>query len=89
MVTIFIRHRVADYKAFRAVYDWLAVTRQAHNVRHDAVYQAVDDPNDVTVTHEFATIDEAKTFVASPQVQAAMKNAGVQGAPMIWFADRV
>ena len=80
MATMFVRHRVADYAAFRTVYDWLAATRDAHSVTADAIYQAVADPNDVTVTHDFATLDEARSFAASPQLQAAMRNAGVLGA---------
>jgi len=88
MATMFVRHQVADYAAFRIVYDWLAATREAHHVTADAVYQAVDDPNDVTVTHEFTTLAEARSFAASPQLQAAMRDAGVLGAPMVWFTDR-
>jgi hypothetical protein len=88
MATMFVRHQVADYAAFRVVYDWLAVTRNAHNVTADAVYQAADDPNDVTVTHDFVTIAAARAFAGSAELQAAMRNAGVLGAPMVWFTNR-
>jgi hypothetical protein len=88
MATMFVRHRVADYAAFRVVYDWLAATRSAHKVTADAVYRAADDPNDITVTHEFATVEAARAFAASPELQAPMRDAGVLGAPMVWYANR-
>ena len=88
MVTMFVRHRVADYAAFRRVYDFLGVTRVAHKVTTDAVYRAVGDPSDITVTHDFVTIEAARAFAASPELAAMMRDAGVLGAPMVWFGDR-
>jgi hypothetical protein len=88
MVTMFVRHRVADYAAFRRVYDFLAATRAVHKVVADAVYRAVGDANDITVTHDFVSIETARAFAASPELEARMRDAGVLGAPMVWFADR-
>jgi hypothetical protein len=33
--------------------------------RAEAVYRAVENPNDITVTHEFATIEAAQAFAES------------------------
>jgi hypothetical protein len=30
---------------------------------YNVVYQATDNPNDITVTHEFATVEAAQAFV--------------------------
>src|SRR5262245_54379312 len=49
MVRLFIRHAVTDYKAWRKVYDDFDAERRSMGVVGDAVYRAVDDPNDVTV----------------------------------------
>ncbi len=62
--------------------------QKAGGVTAEAVYQAADDPNDVTVTHEFPTLEAAKAFAGSADLRAAMHDAGVQGAPTIWFARR-
>ncbi len=51
----------------------------------DAVFQSVDDPNDVTVWHDFAGTDEARGFVSSEELRNARQRAGVQGEPEIWF----
>ena len=54
-------------------------------VTDDADFQSVDDPNDVTVWHDFPGTDEARAFVSSEALGNAMQRAGVQGEPEIWF----
>lgn len=88
MVTLFVRHRVADHATWRAVYDGFGPTQKALGVLAEAVYQAAGDPNDITVTHDFASLDAAHAFAASPELKQAMGPAGVEGAPSIWFATR-
>jgi hypothetical protein len=50
MATMFVRHTVSDYKAWRKVYDDFASTQKAMGVTAEAVYQSADNPNDITVT---------------------------------------
>ena len=52
----------------------------------DAVYRAVDDPNDVTVWHDFDTRDGAEAFVNSDRLHEVMAEAGVAGVPQTWMA---
>ena len=89
MMTMFVRHKVADYKAWRKVYDGFGSVQKAKGVTAAAVFQAADDPNDITVTHEFTTLEAAKAFVASEELKKGMQTAGVVGAPTIWFANKV
>jgi len=88
MVTLFVRHTVADYAAWRKVYDAFAPAQRAAGVTAAAVYQAADNPNDVTVTHDFATLAAAQAFTASTELKAAMQGAGVVGAPTVWFTTK-
>jgi hypothetical protein len=87
MATLFVRHQVSDYAAWRRVYDGFAPTKAALGVQTATVYRAADDPNNITVTHDFATLEAAQAFAASPELRAAMHDAGVQGAPTIWFTE--
>jgi len=89
MATMFVRHTVADYKAWRKAYDGFASVQKAGGVTGAAVYQAADNPNDVTVSHDFASIETAKAFAASPDLKKAMMGAGVVGAPTVWFTNKV
>jgi hypothetical protein len=88
MATLFVRHQAADYAAWRQVYDAFQPKARTLGVQADAVYQAVDNPNEITVTHDFATLESAQAFAASPELRSAMHDAGVVGAPTIWFAQR-
>jgi quinol monooxygenase YgiN len=84
-VNMFVRHEVADYATWKKSYDAFRATQQKMGVISEAVYQSVDNPNDVTVTHVFHSLEKAKAFAASPELKAAMEKAGVKGAPQIWY----
>ena len=88
MTTLFVRHQVADYAQWRQVYDGFTPTQKALGVQDQAVYQAIDDPNDVTVRHEFLTLEAAQAFGQSVELGTAMHDAGVASAPTVWFTTR-
>ena len=87
-VRMFVRHEVTDYAAWRKVYDDFDATRGKLGVTDQAVYLSVDNPNDVTVTHDFRGAEQAKAFAASPDLKAAMDRGGVKGTPAIWFTTK-
>ena len=87
MVRMFVRHDVADYDAWKKGYDEFDETRRGMGVTGDAVFQAADDPTDVTVTHDFESEDAARAFVSSPELKGAMENAGVVGEPQVWLTS--
>ena len=84
-VRMFVRHEVTEYAAWRKGYDAFDAARRKLGVSGQAVYQSVDNPNDVTVTHDFKTADKAKAFMTSAELKAAMEKAGVKGTPQIWI----
>ena len=88
MTTLFGRHQAADYAAWRRAYDAFQPKARTLGVKADTVYQAADNPNEITVTHDFATLEAAQAFAGSPELRSAMHDAGVVGAPTIWFAQR-
>ena len=53
------------------------------------MYQAADNPNDITVTHEFGSVEAAQAFAKSAELKSAMQSAGVVGTPTIWFTNKV
>ena len=85
MVRMFVRHQVADYSSWREVYDGIEQDRQEFGVTGHDVFQALGNPNDITVWHDFTSKDAADSFASSPQLRDAMQRAGVQGQPEIWF----
>jgi quinol monooxygenase YgiN len=88
MTTMFVRHTVSNYAAWRQAYDAFAPVQKAKGVLAQAVYRAADNASDITVTHEFASLEAAKAFADSKELKEAMAGAGVLGAPDIWFASK-
>jgi hypothetical protein len=88
VATLFVRHQAADYTAWRKAYDGFQPKARTLGVKSDAVYRAADNPNDITVIHEFATVEAAQAFAGSAELRAAMHDAGVLGAPTVWFTNR-
>jgi len=77
MAITFVFHHVADYDAWRKVYDGVAGLQREGGVTEDAVYRGADDPSNVLVMHRFGSADQARTFFENPELRAAMQEAGV------------
>lgn len=88
MATLFVRHDVADFGTWKQAYDDFDAERRTMGVTGDGVYQADGSPNDVTVYHEFDSMEAAKAFADSPRLREVMMEAGVVGEPNLWFATR-
>lgn len=88
MATLFVRHTVADYAAWRKAYDEFDAERKGMGVTSHGVYLLDGNQNDVTVYHEFPDAETAKAFAASPRLKEVMSKAGVQGTPNVWITQR-
>ncbi len=88
MTTLFVRHQVVDYAKWRQVYDTFGPVQDRFGVKSQAVYRDADNPNDVTVAHEFAALEAAQQFATSGELREAMSRAGIVGEPAIWFANK-
>ena len=82
-VTAAVRHKVADYDAWRTVYDGLADVQAKGGVTAKSVHRLVGDGDDLLVVHRFETLGEAEAFLSSDELRAGMQEAGVQGPPTI------
>ena len=81
--TLAVRHNVQDYAAWRKVYDELEPLRAQHGCTGKRVMQLPGDGNDLFITHEFPTAEQADSFAHDPALRDGMGRAGVQGAPGI------
>jgi hypothetical protein len=77
MATTVVMHRVADYDAWRKVYDSVAPLQKEGGVVEEAVYRGGEDPNMVLVLHRFSTMDQAHAFFDNADLRSAMTEAGV------------
>jgi hypothetical protein len=85
---MFVRHSVTDYGTWRKGYDDFDPERPGFGVRGHAVFQAVGDPTDVTVYHDFDNVEAAEAFVGSERLREVMEAAGVTGEPQIWIVEQ-
>lgn len=88
-VTLFERATVPDYEQWRKAFDTFRPELNAMGVVNSAVFQSADNPNAITVMHDFASLAQARTFLDSERLRAARRTAGVTHPPDIWFATRV
>ena len=86
MTRLFARHAVNDYSTWRAAYDDFDSERKEMGVRAHSVFQDADNPNMVTIMHDFDSVESAQSFSGSARLKEVMKEAGVAGPPEIWLA---
>jgi quinol monooxygenase YgiN len=88
MATLFVVHDVKDFGAWKQAYDAFDGERQSMGVTGHGVYQAEENPNQITIYHDFESMDAAKAFMQSDRLREVMVEAGVQGEPKVWFTNR-
>ncbi len=87
--TLFVKHKVADYKTWKSAYDDLGSLRKQKGVTAASVHRDPKDQNVVTVTHRFNDLSAATSFAGSDELKSTMAKAGVQGVPEIWFSEDI
>jgi heme-degrading monooxygenase HmoA len=85
-----VRHQVADFDAWKKVYDSFAPVQAEHGVQAHQVLRSIENPNDVTVTHTFESREAARDFFAMPELKDAMGEGGVKADSVdISYFDQV
>ena len=87
MAHMFVRVTVENYEMFREAYDNAEAIRRSAGSTENTVYQAIDNPNEVTVRIEFPTADAAKEYSTSQELRECMQAVGIQGPPTVWFVN--
>ena len=89
MASIVIRVKVADYAAWKRVYDEFDWFRKATGITAASVYRDADEPNTVLVVQRYKDMNGAHEFAESAELPAGMARGGVQGPPEIWFVEDI
>lgn len=84
-----VSHRVSSYETWKKAFDAHAPARAKAGIVGYAVNRDLEDPNTVIVYLQASTLDEVRSFCASPDLKDVMRNAGVEGAPRIAFVQGV
>src|SRR5215472_5817797 len=84
-VILVVHHRVADYDAWKLVFDEHESVRRSHGELEHRVYRDLNDPNRVVVHNDFPSEEAAREFAEDPSLREAMARAGVEGEPGMSF----
>lgn len=89
MPSLLIRHHVADYLAWKAVFDEHGMTRRANGSQGGRIYRSGDDPAEVVILLEWDDLERARLFADSDDLREALAQAGVTDRPDVWFLEEV
>jgi hypothetical protein len=92
MITVFVHHRVTDYKTWRPEFDRTAHGDWAKDLRDYSfrVWRGQDDPNLVIVANTFESREAAEAVMNNPALREAMARGGVVASSVrIDFVDDV
>jgi len=84
---VIIRHEVEDYTAWKKGFDAHGEARGAAGVVGHAINCAADNPNLVILYLQAEKVEQLQGLAGSDELKAAMKDAGVKGAPDISFVQ--
>ena len=85
MIQVLVRHKVADYQAWRAVFDAALDFRHKGGEQSARIFRDVEEEGMLTLLFDWDTMENARRFMHSPELGTKMKQAGVQGTPEIHF----
>jgi len=83
MAKIIVNHRVADFNKWKEGYSSDAARRSEMGVTEIAVGRKSDDPSMVYLIMDIKEPKHALAMFNDPQLQQAMKDAGVISAPEV------
>ncbi len=89
MASMLVQHKVKDFTDWKKVYDSVADLRSSNGELSDKIYRDESDPNSLTIIFKWDSIANAQRYAQSPELKAAMEQAGVEGPPNIHFLNEV
>jgi quinol monooxygenase YgiN len=85
MPYVLIIHEVADYAAWKKVFDGAAEIRKAAGERSYPVLKYQNDTNRIVHFSTWTSIEEARRFFESPQLVKIRAEAGVKSPEFIYL----
>ena len=89
MPALLIRHHVADYPAWKAVFDEHEPTRRANGAQGARLFRDADDPHEILLLLAWDDLDRARLFADSDDLSEAVAQTAVTDRPDIWFLEDV
>ena len=81
-----VRHTCADFDAWLEGYDAADELRISKGIVGHAANRSLDDPSLAVIYHQAESFKTLQAFLDDPNLQAAMRDAGVTSAPEVSFS---
>ncbi|MBI3646497.1 MAG: hypothetical protein HY233_11100 [Acidobacteriales bacterium] len=85
MINVLVRHEVADYPAWKSVFESALDWRHKNGERSCRIFHNAGNINDLTLLFEWESLEAARAFMGSEELKARMAKAGVKGPPRVEF----
>jgi hypothetical protein len=87
MAKVIVQHHVADYDAWHTVFTEHASVRIQHGATGHTLTRSAEDPDQLVIITDFASLDGARGFAADPSLRDAMARGGVDSEPQAWIVE--
>ena len=87
MATMLVQIKVKDFAQWKKVFDSGSGLRKSNGELSHQIYKDASDPNKLTAIYNWDSLANAQKFAQSPELKAAMMEAGVQGPPTVYFLN--
>jgi heme-degrading monooxygenase HmoA len=87
MPALLIRLRVADYPAWKRVFDEHGPIRWSNGCRGGQVFRSSDDRDELVILLTWDDSRRARLYSQSDEFRESMKGAGVIDAPDMWILE--
>ncbi len=89
MVHVLIHHEVADYSAWKTMFDSHLGWRHKHGERSCRIFRSAGNVNNLTLLFEWESLESARAFIGSGELKVKMAGAGVKGEPHVDYLTEV
>jgi quinol monooxygenase YgiN len=83
------RLKIGDFQQWLDVFNSNSGMRAQFGAQGGHAFVNADDPGEVLILMAWQDDAHARAFTTSPELRAAMQNAGIQGPPQITYLEEV
>lgn len=87
MAKVIVVHHVSDYDRWYPVFIEHGEIRRANGAQGHVIHRGVEDPNQLLIVNDFASLEGARAFMTDPSLADAMQRAGVDSEPTVYLVE--
>lgn len=87
MIKMYVRHKVADFKTWKPVYDEHDAVRKQFGCKSSTVFTNAQNPNEILAVLDWDTKEQAIKFGQSSSLKEVEERSGVTSVPEVSFAE--